>query len=229
MSTAWEGIEIQAMQYINNDLSLDWDRKNRLAVFYNRMAGYMQWAISYFDRPPEMLAKLNELTEPEFEDVEYSSESGQTAGENGVTIATEYTGFDVCSTGFMGTDPYGNPTYTPVMSIYNGDTGEVILNTDIKAGQVLSINLYKSGEFEADLSRTEQSILAFAIYAAWEHRFDNNALERTAKIRDASFTTISEASHMQANTARQKHVMEELYAMLRQYEINKAYLEVVKK
>lgn len=229
MSTAWEGIEIQAMQYINNDLSLDWDRKNRLAVFYNRMAGYMQWAISYFDRPPEMPAKLSNATEPEFEDMEYSPETDMSAEGDGVSIETGYTGFDVCSTGFAGTDPYGNPTYTPVMSVYDSESGTVILNTDIKAEQVLSINLYKSGEFEAELSRTEQSILAFAIYAAWEHRFDNNALERTAKIRDAAFTTISEASHMQANTARQKQVMEELYAMLRQYEMNRAYLEVVKK
>lgn len=229
MSTAWEGIEIQAMQYINNDLSLDWDRHNRLAVFYNRMADYMQWAITYFNRPPEMLAKLAELTPPRFEDMEYSPETDLTAGENGVTIETGYTGFDVCSTGFTGTDPYGNPTYTPVMSIYDPASGSVILNTDIKAEQVLSINLYKSGEFAAELSRTEQSILAFAIYAAWEHRFDNNALERTAKIRDAAFSTISEASHMQANTARQKQVMEELYGMLRQYEMNLAYLEVVRK
>lgn len=229
MSTAWEGIEIQAMQYINNDLSLDWDRKNRLAVFYNRMAGYMQWAISYFDRPPEMTAKLSKYTAAEFEDLDWVFENSEYVGESGVEISTGMTGYDICSAGLIGTDPYGNPTYSPLQCIYDSNSGDVLFNTDMSAGQTVSLNFYKSGYFEANLSYQEQSILAFAIYAAWEHRFDNNALERTAKIRDASFTTISEASHMSANTARQKHVMEELYGMLRQYEMNQAYLEVVKK
>lgn len=226
MSTAWEPIEIQAMTYIKNDISLDWDRQNRLAVFYNRMADYMRWAMFYFDRPPEMVAVLSDYTEPQFEDMEYNPEAELTAP---VTIEGGPTGYEVCSAGIVGTDVYGNPTYEPLMCIYDAISGDVVINTDLKPGQTVSLNFYKSGSFNQDLSRTEQGLLAFGVYAAWEHRFDNNALERTAKIRDASFTTISEASHMNSNTARQKHVMDEFYSKLRQYEQNRAYLGVIKR
>lgn len=224
MSTAWEPIETQAMTYIKNDLSLDWDMKNRLAVFYNRMAAYMEWAIPLFNRPPEMLLKLSRVTEPDFEDADYTP--GE-AKEAPVTIETKLTGFDICSCGLLGQDQFGNATYSPVQCVYDAESGDVVINTALAAEDTLSINLYKSGEFAADLSRTEQTILAYAIYAAWEHRFDNNAIERTSKIRDSSFTTISEASQTNANTARQKEVMQQFYGMLRRYEENRSYIETV--
>lgn len=224
MSTAWEPIETQAMTYIKNDLSLDWDMKNRLAVFYNRMAAYMDWAIPLFNRPPEMLLKLQDLTAPDFEDVDYTPTEKQEAP---VTIETNLTGFDICSCGLMGKDQFGNVTYSPVQCVYDAESGDVVINTALAAEDTLSINLYKSGEFAADLSRTEQTILAYAIYAAWEHRFDNNATERTSKIRDSSFTTISEASQTNSNTARQREVMQQFYGMLRHYEENRNYIATV--
>lgn len=226
MSTAWEPIEIQAMTYIKNDASLDWDRTNRLAVFYNRMADYMRWAMFYFDRPPEMLAILNDYTEPQFEDMDYTVAA---TSEAPTTIESGALGYDVCSIGITGVDPYGNPTYEPLMCIYDSVSGDVVVNASLTEGQTISLNFYKSGSFNQKLNRAAQGILAFGIYAAWEHRFDNNALERTAKIRDASFTTISEASHMNSNTVRQKHVMDEFYSKLRQYEQNQAYFRVVKR
>ena len=224
MSTAWEPIETQAMTYIKNDLSLDWDMKNRLAVFYNRMAAYMEWAIPLFDRPPEMLLKLRDITPPEFEDADYTPEE---AKEAPVTIETGLTGFEVCSCGLMGKGQFGETTYTPVDSIYDATNGDVIVNITLEPEDTLSINLYRGGEFASELNCTEKAILAYGIYAAWEHRFDNNAIERTAKIRDGSFTTISEASQISANTARQREVMQELYGMLRNYEQNKNYLAAV--
>lgn len=224
MSTAWEPIEAQAMTYIKNDLSLDWDMKNRLAVFYNRMAAYMEWAIPYFNRPPEMLLKLKDLTAPEFDDVDYTPNETKEAP---VTIETRITGFDVCSCGLVGKDQFGNVSYTPVQCIYDSISGDVVVNVALTVEDTLSINLYRGGEFAADLNRIEKTILAYGIYAAWEHRFDNNAIERTAKIRDSSFTTISEASQTNASTARQKEVMQQLYGMLRHYERNRNYIETV--
>ncbi len=224
MSTAWEPIEMQAMTYIKKDLSLDWDMKNRPAVFYNRMAAYMQWAIPYFNRPPEILLKLKNLTPPEFEDVDYAPLETQEAP---VTIETGITGFDICSCGLLGKDQFGTKTYSPISCVYDGDSGDVVINTALTLDDMLSINLYKRGEFAADLNQTEQSILAYGIYAAWEHRFDNNALERTAKIRDSSFATISEASQTNSGTARQKEVMQQLFGMLRHYEQNKNYINTV--
>lgn len=222
--TPIEPIEAQALTYIKNDLSLDWDIRNRTAVFYNRMYQYFRWGVGYFNRPPEMMEKLR-YTAPVFEDLNYTPETGMSAP---VTIATGKTGYDICSCGLIDTDAYGNPTYKSVNCTYNSTTGDVVINTYLGALDTVSINFYKSGSIEADLTETEKSILAFAIYAAWEHRFDNNAIERTAKIRDSSFTTISEASQTNANTARQREVMEELYGMMRQYEQNRAYLKAVR-
>ncbi len=224
MSTAWEPIETQAMTYIKNDLSLDWDMKNRLAVFYNRMAAYMEWAIPLFNRPPEILLKLRVITAPDFEDVDYTPTEAQEAP---VTIETGLTGFDICSCGLVAKDQFGGVEYTPVSCVYDSASGDVVVNTALTAEDTLSINLYKSGAFAADLNRTEQTILAYGIYAAWEHRFDNNAIERTSKIRDSSFTTISEASQTNANTARQREVMQQFYGMLRHYERNRNYIETV--
>ena len=224
MGTAWETIETQAMTYIKNDLSLDWDMKNRLAVFYNRMAAYMEWAIPLFNRPPEMLLKLSAVTPPEFEDVDYTPTVAQEAP---ATIETGLTGFDICSCGLIEKDQFGNVTYSPVSCVYSAETGDVVVNIDLTTGDTLSINLYKGGEFAADLNRTEQTILAYGVYAAWEHRFDNNAIERTAKIRDSSFTTISEASQTNSNTARQREVMQQFWGMLRHYEENRSYIATV--
>lgn len=224
MSTAWEPIETQAMTYIKNDLSLDWDMKNRLAVFYNRMAAYMEWAIPLFNRPPEMLLKLSRIAAPSFEDMDYTPTEAQEAP---VTIETGVVGYDVCSCGLLGKDALGNVTYTPVQCVYDAESGDVVINRSLTTEDTLSMNFYLHGEFASDLNYTEKSILAYAIYAAWEHRFDNNAIERTSKIRDSSFTTISEASQTNANTARQREVMQQLYGMLRHYERNANYLQVV--
>ena len=68
MGTAWETIETQAMTYIQNDISLVWDMRNRLPVFYNRMLSYMREAIPLFNRPAEMVVRLAQNTPPEFTD-----------------------------------------------------------------------------------------------------------------------------------------------------------------
>ena len=70
-ATLMEQIECAAMTYIKNDMSLDWDMKNRLPVFYRRMWNYMQAAIPLFNKPPTMLLRLRNYTEPQFSDVLY--------------------------------------------------------------------------------------------------------------------------------------------------------------
>ena len=224
MGTTWEQIETQAMTYIKNDLSLDWDMENRLPVYYNRMAGYMRAAIPKFNRPPQMLAKLKQYTAPLFDDFDDTAESDIPAP---ATIQTGKTGFEICSAGIRGTDSYGNPSYTPLtMTDYNSETGAVTLAEGITAGQTIAFDFYASGRFAQTLNDTEADILAYCIYNVWEHRFDNNAIERQSKIRDSSFTTISEASQTDAGTRRQKEVDSQLFAMMRAYEQNLEYFRV---
>lgn len=224
MGTTWEELELRAMTYIKDDLSLEDDLKNRLPVFYNRMRAYMVEAIPLFNRPPEMLAKLENYTEPQFDSVGYTAATDLASGW---TVDTGVTGADLCAVGQIVTDPYGDMQYVPVTAIaYNAETGNVTVNAAASAGDVFEIDLYTGGSFDAALNETEKGILAFAIYNRYEHRFDNNVLERTAKIRDSSFTTISEASQTQANTARMKQADSQLFDMMRAYQDNVAYLKV---
>lgn len=224
MGTTWEELELRATTYIKNDLSLDWDKANRLPVFFNRMRAYMVEAIPKFNRPPEMLQKLAAYTAPQFESVSYTT----IAGEN-QTVETEVLGATVVSAGVIEEDDFGDVQYTALTGVeYDAETGLVTLTGTFEAGSQVEIDLYTSGTFNADLNETEKGILAFAIYNRYEHRFDNDVMERQAKIRDSAFTTISEASQTQAGTARQREVDSQLYAMLRAYQDNVEYLAMKK-
>lgn len=225
MGTAWEELEIRATTYIKNDLSLDWDKANRLPVFYNRMKAYMIEAIPKFNRPPEMLERLAAYTEPEFETVNYTTVDLEPGMEE-QDVDTGLDGASVVSAGIIATDQYGDVEYTPIPCDYDPETGYVTLYGELPEGKNVEIDLYFSGEFDADLNDTEKAILAFAIYNRYEHRFDNDVLERQAKIRDSAFTTISEASQTQAGTARQREVDSQLYGMLRAYQDNVEYMRL---
>lgn len=225
MGTAWEELEIRATTFIKNDLSLEWDKANRLPVFFNRMKAYMIEAIPKFNRPPEMLDKLSRYTEPQFETVSYTTEE-LPEGETEQEIETNVLGANFVSAGIIAEDSYGDIQFTSVPIYYDPETGIATLEGQYEAGTLIEVDLYTSGGFEADLNDTEKGILAFAIYNRYEHRFDNDVLERQAKIRDSAFTTISEASQTQAGTARQKEVDAQLYGMLRAYQDNVEYLRL---
>ena len=226
MGTTFEQIECAAMTYIKNDLSLDWDLQNRLPVFYRRMWNYMQAAIPLFNKPPTMLARLHSYTEPQYSDVLYSVTEDPANGT--ITVATGIMGMDICSAGIVSDDEFGNPQYLPLtVDSYDAEIGTVVISGGISIGDEIDIDFYASGSFEADLNATECDILAFCIYDVWEHRFDNNALERASKIRDANFTTISEASQTNAGTDRQTAVDRQLFDKLRMYEQNAAYMKTV--
>ena len=226
MGTTFEAIECAAMTYIKNDLSLDWDLKNRLPVFYRRMWNYMQAAIPLFNKPPTMLLRLRGYEAPQYSDVLYTVDAEPVDGQ--ITVQTQITDMDICSAGVVMDDEFGNPQYIPLtVENYNAETGEVLISGDMAVGDEIDIDFYKSGSFAVDLNETECDILAFCIYDVWEHRFDNNALERASKIRDANFTTISEASQTNAGTDRQREVDSQLFDKLRMYELNCAYLKTV--
>lgn len=225
MGTSWEELEIRATTFIKNDLSLDWDKANRLPVFFNRMKAYMIEAIPKFNRPPEMLDKLAAYTEPEFDSASYTTVE-LSPGETEQQVDTGIVGANFVSAGIVEEDSFGDVEYTPMVCYYNAETGIVTLEGSYEAGSSVEIDLYTSGSFEAELNDTEKGILAFAIYNRYEHRFDNDVLERQAKIRDSAFTTISEASQTQAGTSRQREVDNQLYGMLRAYQDNVEYLRM---
>lgn len=228
MGTTFEEIECQAMTYIKNDLSLEWDMKYRLPVFYRRMWNYMEAAKPLFNRPPQMKCRLKGYTAPEYSDVLFPVRELNQDGT--VTVPTEIIGMDICSAGVVTEDEIGNPAYLPLtIDSYDAETGVVVISGNISYGETIDIDFYKSGSLDAELTDTEKEILAFCVYAVYERRFDNNILERTSKVRDASFTTISEASQTSAGTSRQTAVDAQLYDKLRKFEQDWAYYGTVLK
>lgn len=225
MGTSFEKIETKAMMYIKNDITLDQDLTTRLPLFYNRMKAYLMAGKSYFNKPPVMQPLLSAYTEPLFEEVFYVAESPQEAP---ATINTGVMGYDIASAGIIKDDVYGVPQYTALpVKTYDPETGDVRLDVGVDAGEEVVLDFYKSGSFNADLDDEQIEILAYCVYVAWELRFENNVIERSAKIRDSGFTPISEASQMDANTERNKQVMDILQDWLRRYEQNCKYLEIV--
>ena len=225
MGTSFETIETKAMMYIKNDISLDQDLSTRLPLFYNRMKAYLMTGKSYFNKPPKMTAVLSAYTEPNFEEYIYTPEEDQTAP---ASVSTGILGQNLCSVGIVEEDVYGVPQYTALeLTSYDAETGIVVINADLKEGDNVVIDFYTSGEFSTELTDEQIDILAYCTYVAWENRFINNVLERVAKIRDTGFTPISEASHMDANTARIKHANDTMQDWLRRYEQNTSYLNVI--
>ena len=225
MGTTWEQVETASMTYIKNDISLNNDLQNRLPVFYNRMAAYMRAGMAKFSRPPEMQVTMSNTTEPDFDSFVYAPEDD--IDEGGTITQEDFVGYDICSVGIVSADSVGTPIYTPVLvTAYESDTGTITVGESVLSGTELTIDLYKSAEFTETLTNQQIDILANCILNAYEHRFDNNVLERTAKIRDGGFSTVSEASTTQANTARQRLLDEELNDMLRAYEQQMAYMAV---
>lgn len=226
MGTTFEEIECLAMTYIKNDLSLDWDLKYRLPVFYRRMWNYMQAAKPLFNRPPQMITRLKEYTAPEYSDVLFPVEEIEINGT--VIVDSGITDMDICSAGVVTEDEFGNPTYIPLtVDSYDAETGYVVISGQVSVGETIDIDFYKSGALEAELTDPEKDILAFCIYAVYEKRFDNNIIERASKVRDASFTTISEASQTASGTARQTAVDSQLFDKLRKYEQDAVYYKAV--
>lgn len=226
MGTTFEEIECLAMTYIKNDLSLDWDLKYRTPVFYRRMWNYMQAAKPLFNRPPQMITRLKGYTEPQYCDVLFPVK--EISEDGTVTADTGITGMDICSAGVVTEDEIGNPAYLPLtVDSYDPGTGVVVVSGSVAVGDTIDIDLYKSGALEAELTDPEKDILAFCVYAVYEKRFDNNILERQSKVRDANFTTISEASQTAAGTSRQTAVDSQLFDKLRKYEQDAVYYKTV--
>ena len=224
MGTSFETIETRAMMYIKNDISLDQDLTTRLPLFYNRMHSYLLAGKAYFNKPPEMPRLLQQYSDSQFEEYFYTPEDNEDAP---VTVDTNVLGQDLCSVGIIEEDHYGVPQYIPLeLDSYDKETGVVVINANLREGNNVVIDFYTSGQFTADLSDEQIEILAYCTYVAWENRFINNVVERVAKIRDTGFTPISEASQMDANTARIKHAQDTLQDWLRRYEQNEKYAQV---
>lgn len=223
MATAWSTLITEYAAVEISDVRLDELLETNPALYFRKMAGYVLNAIPRFNRPPEIRTWLT-YTAPIFDDLYYTSDTTQVLP---VTVDTGKTDFDLCSVGLIGTDALGNPYYTPVTASYDSDTGEVVIQSDLQAGQEVQFDFYTDGSFTNTLTVDMLRILSLCMQYVWESRFTNDFLIQFPKIKDKSYGVEAEANTSRAGTERLRMLKEQLNAEMLRYEQTLAYIQTM--
>lgn len=219
--TAIADVIEQAMVYID-DIRLQEQLAVNPALFYRRMADYVNAAMPLLSSPPQLFEYVNnEYAAPEYTDAYWTSTVESTVGET--VIDTGAIGYDLCSV--VSLDSENNATAYPDAT-YDSETGEVTFPRQTSSEINYEIDFYKDGE-TADLTPTMIRLFALAIAIVWDERFSNSWLNITQKIKDSSFQTVNESTYMDKLTNRQKENRQRFQDEMRKYEQNSAYKTIV--
>jgi hypothetical protein len=197
------------------------------ALFFRRMALYMDLAIPMVSRPPELDSYLNyELVKPVYDDMIWRSTSESLEGET--TVETTMTGYDLFSCSLREVDESGVVTSTPVSGVtYDPETGTVVFPKQETVGLEYNVDFYTDGSFFYDLTEAQKRLLGLAVGVVWDERFSRNWLNLTMKVKDASFDTVNESNYMREVQNRlfmNRHLLND---ELRKYEQDVAYKNTV--
>lgn len=222
MGTPWTEIICNYAMPVMDDVRLTDQMGENPALFFRRMALYMDLAIPMVSRPPELDSYLNyELVKPEYDDYLWTSD-----GES--TVETGKTGYELFSCSIREVDDSGVVTSTPVSNVeYDVETGTVTFLDGTTVGTVYNIDFYTDGSFYYDLTEAQKRILGLAVGVVWDERFSRNWLNITQKIKDSSFDTVNESNYMREVQNRlfmNRHLLND---ELRKYEQDVAYKNTV--
>lgn len=222
MGTPWTEIICNYAMPVMDDVRLTDQMGENPALFFRRMALYMDLAIPMVSRPPELDSYLNyELVKPEYDDYLWTSD-----GES--TVETGKTGYELFSCSIREVDDSGVVTSTPVSNVeYDVETGTVTFLEGTTVGTVYNIDFYTDGSFYYDLTEAQKRILGLAVGVVWDERFSRNWLNITQKIKDSSFDTVNESNYMREVQNRlfmNRHLLND---ELRKYEQDVAYKNTV--
>lgn len=222
MGTPWTEIICNYAMPVMDDVRLTDQMGENPALFFRRMALYMDLAIPMVSRPPELDSYLNyELVKPEYDDYLWTSD-----GES--TVETGKTGYELFSCSIREVDDSGVVTSTPVSNVeYDVETGAVTFLEGTTAGIVYNIDFYTDGSFYYDLTEAQKRILGLAVGVVWDERFSRNWLNITMKVKDSSFDTVNESNYMREVQNRlfmNRHLLND---ELRKYEQDVAYKNTV--
>lgn len=222
MGTPWTEIICSYAMPVMDDVRLTDQMGENPALFFRRMALYMDLAIPMVSRPPELDSYLNyELVKPEYDDYLWTSD-----GES--TVETGKTGYELFSCSIREVDDSGVVTSTPVSDVeYDAETGTVTFLDGTTEGTVYNIDFYTDGSFFYDLTEAQKRILGLAVGVVWDERFSRNWLNITMKVKDASFDTVNESNYMREVQNRlfmNRHLLND---ELRKYEQDVAYKNTV--
>jgi hypothetical protein len=227
MGTPWTEIICNYAMPVMDDVRLTDQMGENPALFFRRMALYMDLAIPMVSRPPELDSYLNyELTKPEYDDFIWRSTSESLEGET--TVETSMTGYELFSCSLREVDDSGVVTSTPVSGVtYDPETGTVVFPQQETVGLEYNVDFYTDGSFFYDLTEAQKRILGLAIGVVWDERFSRNWLNITMKVKDSSFDTVNESNYMREVQNRlfmNRHLLND---ELRKYEQDVAYKNTV--
>lgn len=227
MGTPWTEIICNYAMPVMDDVRLIDQMGENPALFFRRMALYMDLAIPIVSRPPELDSYLNyELTRPNYDDMIWRSTSESLEGET--TVETTMTGYDLFSCSLREVDESGVVTSTPVSGVtYDPETGTVVFPQQETVGLEYNVDFYTDGSFYYDLTEAQKRLLGLAVGVVWDERFSRNWLNITQKIKDASFDTVNESNYMREVQNRlfmNRHLLND---ELRKYEQDVAYKNTV--
>jgi hypothetical protein len=227
MGTPWTEIICNYAMPVMDDVRLIDQMGENPALFFRRMALYMDLAIPMVSRPPELDSYLNyELVKPVYDDMIWRSTSESLEGET--TVETTMTGYDLFSCSLREVDESGVVTSTPVSGVtYDPETGTVVFPRQETIGLEYNVDFYTDGSFFYDLTEAQKRLLGLAIGVVWDERFSRNWLNLTMKVKDASFDTVNESNYMREVQNRlfmNRHLLND---ELRKYEQDVAYKNTV--
>ena len=227
MGTPWTEIICNYAMPVMDDVRLIDQMGENPALFFRRMALYMDLAIPIVSRPPELDSYLNyELVKPVYDDMIWRSTSESLEGET--TVETTMTGYDLFSCSLREVDESGVVTSTPVSGVtYDPETGTIVFPQQETVGLEYNVDFYTDGSFYYDLTEAQKRILGLAVGVVWDERFSRNWLNLTMKVKDASFDTVNESNYMREVQNRlfmNRHLLND---ELRKYEQDVAYKNTV--
>lgn len=227
MGTAWSEIITDYAMVIISDTRMRDDLATNPALFFRRMAGWMQMSIPMLKSPPELLVYLTEgLVEPQYADFSWESDQNSTVSET--TVETGKTGYELCSCVQIVTARNGDAIYYPYTDFtYDAETGVVTFPQQDNAGISYSLDFYTDGQFAHELTMKQKRLLAMAIAVNWDNRFNREWLNIQPKPHDKSFNPPNENTTMKESTARFEKNAQLFYAELRGYEQECAYMRTV--
>jgi len=224
--TTWADICSAAMVWID-DLRLTEELSVSPALYYRRMALFVSSAVPMLNKPPELLDYLlSEKEDPSFGEFYWTSTAESTVVET--AVATEQTGFDICSCVSVEVLDDGRVLQTPYAVEYDAEAGIVIFPVQTQAGISYQLDFYTDGSF-ADLSESQMRLFALAVALVWEERFYGTWINRQPKIHDSSFTTVNEANYTEKTSQALGRTRIAFYDALRDYEQVCAYTKTVRK
>lgn len=226
MGTTWsEIVSDHAMVFID-DIRLREQAAENPARFLRKMSLYMKNGIPLFCRPPEIAGYLqNGLTEPAYDDAEWTSTEESTAQET--VVATGKTGFALFSCAVIGTAPNGDVYETPyTQAVYDAQTGNVTFPEQDSAGIAYTMDFYTDGSFENELTAAQKRILGLCVACVWDERFFRNWLADAPKVHDRSFDLPNEANYMAQSVKKKTANRGLLNEELSKYEQDCAYANV---